>query len=77
RRELRQVLWKCLEKLPPRAAEIFICNEGGDTTAGNLSKAFSLSTTNIGVILHRARVALRRCLEVNWFLKKVKPGRAP
>lgn len=67
REELGRVLSECLEKLPPRAAEVFLLNETQAHGAEILSKVLELSTTNIGVILYRARMALRRCLEVSWF----------
>jgi RNA polymerase sigma-70 factor (ECF subfamily) len=28
---------------------------------------FSISDSNLWVMLHRARMALRECLEMNWF----------
>lgn len=67
RDELRQALEDCLDKLPPRAAEVFLLTERGECSADRISKIHGLSTTNIGVILFRARVALRHCLEINWF----------
>jgi RNA polymerase sigma-70 factor (ECF subfamily) len=34
---------------------------------GEICKVLNLSETNLWVILHRARMHLRRCLEVRWF----------
>ncbi|MCI0364095.1 MAG: sigma-70 family RNA polymerase sigma factor [Phycisphaerales bacterium] len=67
RGELAKVLTDCLDKLPSQAAETFILSESQGHSAESLSKVFDLSTTDIGVILYRARMALRRCLEVSWF----------
>jgi RNA polymerase sigma-70 factor (ECF subfamily) len=66
-RELSAVLADCVEKLPARSGEILLAAERDEKSSAELSKVFELSTTNIGVILHRARMALRRCLELNWF----------
>jgi RNA polymerase sigma-70 factor (ECF subfamily) len=65
--ELRDALLKCMEQLPEQAADVFLASERTSGTSEILSKTFGLSTTNIGVILHRARLALRRCLELRWF----------
>jgi RNA polymerase sigma-70 factor (ECF subfamily) len=33
-----------------------------------------ISESNLWVMLHRARMALRRCMETNWFEKEDRPG---
>jgi RNA polymerase sigma-70 factor (ECF subfamily) len=33
-----------------------------------ICKTLKISTSNCGVLLHRARIALRACLEHKWFL---------
>ena len=38
-----------------------------DTT--DICKELDVSTTNCWVILHRARLSLRECLEMKWFGK--------
>jgi RNA polymerase sigma-70 factor (ECF subfamily) len=67
RTELGKALADCLEKLPAQSAEVFLLTERMESSADQLSKVLGLTATNIGVILHRARMALRRCLETNWF----------
>ena len=39
--------------------------DGADT--GEICKILSVAETNLRVILHRARMRLRRCLETHWF----------
>jgi len=34
----------------------------------------NVSDTNLWVILHRARMQLRRCLEINWFHRNTGKG---
>jgi len=38
-----------------------------DLDSEEICKELSITSTNLWVILYRARVALRQCLEQNWF----------
>ena len=62
-----QVFEACLERLPERQARVFMMREfvGADTE--DICKTQGLSVTNLHVLLHRARLRLRACLEQNWF----------
>jgi RNA polymerase sigma-70 factor (ECF subfamily) len=66
----QQTFWKalirCLEELPARQAQAFTLCEMDGVAGAEASKILGISTTNIWVILHRARLRLRECLEVNW-----------
>jgi RNA polymerase sigma-70 factor, ECF subfamily len=42
-----------------------------DLSTEEICKVMDISTTNSWVMLHRARVNLRRCLETNWFVKTI------
>ena len=35
-----------------------------------ICEMLNISQSNLWVMLHRARMALRRCLEMNWFAKE-------
>jgi DNA-directed RNA polymerase specialized sigma24 family protein len=35
-----------------------------------ICRMLTISPSNLWVMLHRARIALRECLEVNWFAEK-------
>ncbi|ATX81656.1 RNA polymerase sigma-70 factor, ECF subfamily [Mariprofundus ferrinatatus] len=61
------VLDLCVSKLPEHQALIFRLRDiSGDDTE-TICKSCNISATNLHVILHRARLALRKCLELNWF----------
>lgn len=62
-----QVFEICLTRLPENAARIFMMREmlGFDTR--EICKELRISTTNCWVILHRARMGLRLCLDERWF----------
>jgi RNA polymerase sigma-70 factor (ECF subfamily) len=65
--DLRSVLRGCLAKLPPRTAEAFIMAECEDVPVDTLLRVLDISTANhVYVILHRARAALRQCVERMW-----------
>ena len=67
------VMQICLDKLPPNTARVFMMREVMDLTSEEICKELSITSTNLWVILYRARIALRQCLEQNWF---ASPGRA-
>lgn len=66
---------RCLSALPAAAARIFFRREvmGDDTAA--ICESEDITPSNCWVILHRARVALRGCLEHHWFGKAAADGR--
>jgi RNA polymerase sigma-70 factor (ECF subfamily) len=62
-----KVLEVCLEKLPPKTARIFLMREWLELETEEICKELSISTSNAWVVLFRARVKLRECLDLNWF----------
>jgi RNA polymerase sigma-70 factor (ECF subfamily) len=67
RKEFQQVLSRCLERLPPRTAEVFTLREMEELGTAAICKLLGVSATTVWVMLHRARMQLRRCLERHWF----------
>jgi len=57
----------CLEKLPEKTAQAFSLREIEDMDSKEICKVLGVSSTNLWVLLHRARLQLRQCLETNWF----------
>jgi RNA polymerase sigma-70 factor (ECF subfamily) len=57
----------CLEKLPPNTARVFMMREVMDLDSDEICKELAITANNLWVILYRARMALRQCLEQNWF----------
>jgi RNA polymerase sigma-70 factor (ECF subfamily) len=74
-REFWRVLAECLEALPERQARAFALCEFDDVEGGEASKILGVTPTNLWVLLHRARLRLRRCLEMNWFQPVTEPKR--
>jgi len=65
--EFRSVLAKCLSRLPSRMAQLFCLREEEGVDTSELCKRLAISTANVWAILSRARLSLRRCLNVHWF----------
>ena len=67
RAEFWRVVRDCLAKLPPRMAEAFTLRTIDDERADDVCRELAISSANLWVLLHRARLRLVRCLEINWF----------
>jgi len=65
--EFREVLEKCLSQLQDRLHTVFVLRELEDMEAEEICKMLGITTTNLWVMLYRARARLRACLEKNWF----------
>jgi RNA polymerase sigma-70 factor (ECF subfamily) len=63
------VLQECLTKLPERVANAFTLREMNDIDAAEVCEILGLTQSNFWVMMHRARMSLRRCIEINWFVK--------
>ena len=66
--EFRKVLQDCLKELSRIMAQAFIMREMEGISSEEICKHLEISQTNLWVRLHRARLQLRRCLELNWFI---------
>lgn len=64
-----QILEACTEKLPASQGRLFLMREWLELSSEEICKELALTPTNLYVQLHRARLRLRECLELNWFMK--------
>lgn len=62
-----QVFEMCVQVMPVRTARVFVMREVLELSTEEICKELGISTTNCWVMLHRARLALRSCLEMKWF----------
>jgi RNA polymerase sigma-70 factor (ECF subfamily) len=67
RRQFLEIMELCLEKLPPNTARVFMMREVMELTSEEICKELAITANNLWVILYRARMSLRECLEHNWF----------
>lgn len=67
----QQQFWRVfeglLDHLPAKTARVFMMREILGLETGEICKETGISTSNCWVVLHRARMSLRRCLETTWF----------
>ena len=61
--ELSGVIRECLAGLPPLQREVFHLRQVEELAAADVGKILAQTVTHIGVILYRARLRLRACLE--------------
>jgi RNA polymerase sigma-70 factor, ECF subfamily len=64
------VLEECLTRLPAKTAQVFMMREHLGYETGDICKEVGVTPTHCWVLLYRARVSLRECLQQNWFAKR-------
>lgn len=63
-----RVFRACIHNLPSHLADLFILREINDLPSQDVCKVLEISTTNnMWVMLSRARMRLRECLDRHWF----------
>ena len=67
RREFFEVLEVCVDKLPGVQGRVFMMREWLELDSAEICKELSITTTNLWVLLHRARLRLQSCLQERWF----------
>ena len=65
-KEFMDVLYRCLADLPKRQAEAFMMREIDGLSTEEICKALNITATNSWVMLYRARMWLRQCIENKW-----------
>jgi len=65
-----RVFETCLEHLPAKQARVFMMREFVGLSSSEICETVSLTLSNLHVLLHRARLRLRECLENHWFLER-------
>jgi len=64
-----RALETCLERLPSRTARVFMLREHLGLETGEICKELDITPTHCWVLLYRARMTLRECLQQTWFAK--------
>ncbi|MFA6245408.1 MAG: sigma-70 family RNA polymerase sigma factor [Mucilaginibacter sp.] len=66
-KELQKILRACMQKLPPLWLSIFSMKHVDDESTTTICSELKVSDANFWVIIHRAKVNLRACLQKNWY----------
>lgn len=65
-KQFLNVLDACMKRLPEKLKAIFLLRDVHDEENENICKELDITPTNAWVMLYRARMSLRKCLELNW-----------
>jgi len=65
-KEFMSVLQKCMQKLPELWLSVFKMKHLDDEPTETICKELRVTSSNYWVIIHRAKVNLRSCLQKNW-----------
>jgi RNA polymerase sigma-70 factor (ECF subfamily) len=68
-KQFLRALEECLKRLPAKTAQVFMMREHLGYETAEICKELGLTPTHCWVLLYRARLTLRECLQVNWFSK--------
>ncbi|QLG89250.1 sigma-70 family RNA polymerase sigma factor [Chitinibacter bivalviorum] len=66
-RQFWQVYEECAQKMPRRTAMVFAMREVMELEIAEICQQLDITATNCSVLLYRARMSLRLCLDKNWF----------
>ena len=64
-----RVFEACLEHLPGNQARVFMMREFIELDSHEICATVGITVSNLNVMLHRARIRLRECLENQWFVE--------
>ncbi len=64
------VFESCLENLPGNQARVFMMREFIELDTNEICTAVNISVSNLNIMLYRARMRLRSCLDTHWFTEK-------
>ena len=67
--EFQQELDNCLKKLPPSCFSAIQLKFIEEKKGNVICQELGITDTNFWQILHRAKLQMRKCLELNWFKK--------
>lgn len=65
-----RVFEACLTHLPAKQARVFMMREFLELESAEICAAVGITVTYLNVMLHRARLRLRDCLEHRWFVER-------
>jgi RNA polymerase sigma-70 factor (ECF subfamily) len=65
-KEFSEILRRCMQKLPPMWLAVFTMKHIDDEPTEKICESMRVSSANFWVIIHRAKLNLRACLQKNW-----------
>jgi RNA polymerase sigma-70 factor (ECF subfamily) len=68
-KEFYEILEKCKKKLNELQNMVFTLKYLDEKNSNEICKELNISSSNYWVLIHRAKLQMRQCLEKNWFKK--------
>jgi RNA polymerase sigma-70 factor (TIGR02943 family) len=65
-KEFLEILEKCLSKLSDHGRSVFVSKYLDELDSEEICKQLEVTMSNYWVIIHRAKLQLRQCIEKNW-----------
>ena len=62
-----ETLQACVDRLPARVGRVFMMREWLERETDEICEELGITANHCGVLLFRARMQLRECLDRNWF----------
>jgi RNA polymerase sigma-70 factor (ECF subfamily) len=69
RNEFNEILKNCLGKLTPKLSAVFTLKNMDDMDSDEICRELDISPSNYWVMMHRAKLQLRECIQTNWMSK--------
>ncbi len=66
-RQFFETLQACVDRLPPKIGRVFMMREWLEQETDVICAELGITANHCGVMLYRARMALRECLGQRWF----------
>ncbi len=66
--ELMKIIQLCISHLPPNLASAFVMKMIDEAESDEVCKELGITPSNLWVMLHRARLKMRQCIENKWLI---------
>ena len=66
-RQFFEMLQVCIDRLSPKLARVFMMREWLEREVDDVCQELGITANNCHVMLYRARMQLRECVDLNWF----------
>ncbi len=69
-KQMFAIIEQCAERLPKQTSRVFMMREWLGFETAEICSRLSISADNCRMILHRARMGMRECMQLNWMGQK-------
>ncbi len=66
RKEIQQIIAGCKDHLKTMQKNVFILKYMEDMNSGDICKVLNITPSNYWILIHRARLQMRECVEKKW-----------